>query len=116
MGIKPINPINPINPIKPINSIHKLKDKWTLWFDVGRPRGKTSGTITEKEWMATLKEICSFQTIEDFWAIFNNLMPAGKMPVGSSFYLFKTGIRPEWEDKANEKGGRWHFNLMSDEK
>merc|ERR1711991_866222 len=43
-------------------------------------------------------------------------MPAGKMPVGSSFYLFKTGIRPEWEDKANEKSGSdgvWMFMVLS---
>ncbi|MES1921388.1 hypothetical protein MHBO_002919 [Bonamia ostreae] len=95
---------------------HLLSSAWSLWYDSGKPRGKTFGSISQKEWMATLKEVCSFTSVEQFWAIFNNLLPANRMQTGSSYYLFKKGIRPEWEDKANEKGGRWHFVLTKDEK
>lgn len=30
---------------------------------------------------------------------------------GSDYSIFKKGIRPMWEDKMNEKGGRWIIKL-----
>lgn len=29
------------------------------------------------------------------------------MKTGCDYSIFKKGIRPMWEDKMNEKGGRW---------
>lgn len=33
------------------------------------------------------------------------------LPRGSTFFLFRKGIRPMWEDEANIGGGRFFFNM-----
>lgn len=33
------------------------------------------------------------------------------LPRGSTFFLFRNGIRPMWEDEANIGGGRFYFNM-----
>lgn len=69
---------------------HRLKDSWSLWYDEGHGGAQTRGaTMNEDEWMASMKMVCTFDTVEDFWAVFNNLIPASKMSCGSSFFLFK---------------------------
>lgn len=40
---------------------HSLQNTWTLWFD--NPGKKTSA----QSWADNLKEIISFDTVEDFW-------------------------------------------------
>lgn len=39
--------------------------------------------------------------------MFNNLQEPSQLAVGSTYNLFKDGIRPEWEDPANSNGGEW---------
>ena len=34
-------------------------------------------------------------------------MKASQLVPSSSYYLFRKGIAPQWEDPQNEKGGRW---------
>ena len=34
-------------------------------------------------------------------------MFASELHHGCDYSLFKTGIRPMWEDDANKQGGRW---------
>ncbi len=33
------------------------------------------------------------------------------MELGSNYHVFKHGVAPTWEDKANEGGGRWILQL-----
>lgn len=33
----------------------------------------------------------------------------------SDYHLFKEGIRPEWEDEANAKGGKWQYSFRKGE-
>uniref|UniRef100_A0A1I8IBJ4 EIF-4F 25 kDa subunit n=1 Tax=Macrostomum lignano TaxID=282301 RepID=A0A1I8IBJ4_9PLAT len=49
--------------------------------------------------------------VEDFWALFNHIQPASKLPVGCDYSLFKHGINPMWEDPGNVNGGRWLITL-----
>jgi hypothetical protein len=63
--------------------------------------------------------VCSFGTVEDFWAAFNHLPKPGRCffdgdsrasvgddnKVIDEFCLFKKGVKPEWEDPANKNGG-----------
>lgn len=41
------------------------------------------------------------------FSLFNNIVPASQLPLGSNYHLFKTGIEPKWEDTANSNGGKW---------
>jgi translation initiation factor 4E len=43
--------------------------------------------------------------------IFNNISKTSEIPLKSDYALFKKGVRPEWEDAANEKGGKWSYQF-----
>jgi translation initiation factor 4E len=84
---------------------HPLQNRWTLWYD--NPRKKTS----QDTWGNYLKKIVDVDTVEDFWRLYNNIVPASQLEHGSNYHLFKTGIEPKWEDPANGKGGQWTITL-----
>jgi len=81
---------------------HPLQNVWTLWYfenDRNQP------------WEKNQREIASFQTVEDFWSLYNHIKPASELKQGTDYSLFKKGIRPMWEDDANKRGGRWLISL-----
>jgi len=84
---------------------HPLQNRWTMWFD--NPGKKA----TQQSWHENLKKVLTFDTVEDFWRLFNNIVPASKLSSGSNYHLFKENIEPKWEDPANENGGKWVLNL-----
>uniref|UniRef100_A0A914D255 eIF-4F 25 kDa subunit n=1 Tax=Acrobeloides nanus TaxID=290746 RepID=A0A914D255_9BILA len=79
-------------------SRHPLQCRWALWY--------LKGDRT-KDWEDCLKQVALFDTVEDFWALYNHIQPASGLTWGSDYYLFKEGIKPMWEDENNVKGGRW---------
>ncbi|KAJ8974357.1 hypothetical protein NQ317_001318 [Molorchus minor] len=81
---------------------HPLQNCWTLWY---------YESDRSQSWEKNQKEIASFQTVEDFWSLYNHIKPASELRQGSDYSLFKKGIRPMWEDDANKKGGRWLLSL-----
>ena len=42
-----------------------------------------------KDWASNLRYITSFDTVEDFWALYNHILPASKLGVGCDYSLFK---------------------------
>ncbi|KAI8366681.1 translation initiation factor eIF 4e-like domain-containing protein [Radiomyces spectabilis] len=82
---------------------HRLQHEWTLWFD------KPGKKADSESWSQNLKEIVTVDTVEDFWGVYNNITKVNKLEAGSScnYHFFKKGIRPEWEDPANAKGGKF---------
>lgn len=80
---------------------HPLQNRWSLWYD--NPRKRTSADT----WGNHLKHVVEFDTVEDFWRLYNNVMPASRLEHGSNYHLFKAGIEPKWEDSANTRGGQW---------
>jgi len=55
--------------------------------------------------------VITFNTVEDFWALYNHIELASKLSAGCDYSLFKEGIKPMWEDDKNRRGGRWLINL-----
>jgi len=80
---------------------HPLQNRWTLWYDNPKRRLSTS------TWCNNLKQVVDFDTVEDFWRVYNNILPASGLEHGSNYHLFKVGIEPKWECPANSKGGQW---------
>lgn len=80
---------------------HPLETKWTLWFD--NPNGKQKQTT----WGQTLRAVYTFDTVEDFWCLYNNIIPPSRLSYGSDLHLFREGIEPKWEDPRCEHGGKW---------
>ncbi|KAI8093337.1 translation initiation factor eIF 4e-like domain-containing protein, partial [Halteromyces radiatus] len=87
------------------NVKHPLQNTWTLWFD--NP-GKKANT---QSWSQNLKEIVSMDAVEDFWGVYNNIVKVDRLDLSSNYHLFKKGVRPEWEDPANAKGGKFSIQF-----
>jgi len=81
---------------------HPLQNSWAFWY-FKHEKGR--------DWQLSQKIVATFDTVEDFWAVFNHIQPASKIQTGCDYSVFKDGIKPMWEDSANKKGGRWVINL-----
>ncbi|KAI0389621.1 translation initiation factor eIF 4e-like domain-containing protein [Xylariaceae sp. FL0594] len=86
------------------NVKHPLQNRWTLWFT--KP---SSGK--GDNWNDLLKEVITFNTVEEFWGIYNNIAPVSELAMKSDYHLFKEGVRPEWEDPQNKHGGKWSYQF-----
>ena len=85
------------NFLKKFNRVHPLSQKWNFFYLIP---DKTGGRMWN-EYLNQLHEIGSF---EEFWAILSSITPANEIPKGCRYYIFKDGIKPVFEDKANTNG------------
>ncbi|XRM43461.1 eukaryotic translation initiation factor 4E [Aspergillus tubingensis] len=83
---------------------HPLMHEWTLWF-TKPPSGKGDN------WNDLLKEVVTFNSVEEFWGIYNNISPTSELGLKADYHLFKKGVRPEWEDPQNKHGGKWSYSF-----
>ncbi|KAI0903922.1 translation initiation factor eIF 4e-like domain-containing protein [Ustulina deusta] len=86
------------------NVKHPLQNRWTLWFT--KPASGKGDN-----WNDLLKEVIIFNTVEEFWGIYNNIAPVSELAMKSDYHLFKEGVRPEWEDPQNKHGGKWSYQF-----
>lgn len=86
---------------------HPLQNVWSLWY---------LESDHNKTWEEQLNEITSFDTVEDFWSLYNHIKAASDIKAGSDYSLFKQGIKPMWEDEANIRGGRWMISLSKQQR
>uniref|UniRef100_A0A8C7X8S2 Eukaryotic translation initiation factor 4ea n=1 Tax=Oryzias sinensis TaxID=183150 RepID=A0A8C7X8S2_9TELE len=86
---------------------HPLQNRWTLWF-FKNDKSKT--------WQANLRLISTFDTVEDFWALYNHIQLSSNLMSGCDYSLFKDGIEPMWEDERNRRGGRWLITLSKQQR
>ena len=66
-----------------------------------RPRfkgGKSAGSKPSADDWDCGTLAFTFNTAESFWAMYNNVTPASKLPDKSDYYLFVDGIKPKYED------------------
>jgi len=113
------------------NVKHPLYSPWTLWFDSPMTKGRnlpqtpvtafpqtpvpqTPGVAAAQGWMEDIKRVISFDSVEEFWGLYNNIVPPSQLPQKANYYLFKEGIIPAWEDEANKNGGKWSIQLPKD--
>ncbi|KLO20219.1 eukaryotic translation initiation factor 4E class I [Schizopora paradoxa] len=114
---------------KDFNVKHPLYSAWTLWFDSPSTKGRnlpqtpmtavpptpvpqTPGAAAAAQgWMEDIKQVITFDSVEEFWGLYNNIVPPSQLPQRANYYLFKEGIIPAWEDEANKNGGKWSIQL-----
>ncbi|EDQ87995.1 uncharacterized protein MONBRDRAFT_33032 [Monosiga brevicollis MX1] len=82
---------------------HPLQDEWTLWHD-------DTSKVRDGDWKSNIKKVCTVNSVEEFWRLFNNIKSFETLVKGSNYHLFKKNIEPSWEDKANANGGA--FNMQ----
>jgi translation initiation factor 4E len=71
---------------------------WKFWY---------FESSKDRAWEDCLKVVSPFETVEDFWSIYNHIKSASELRTGCSYFVFKDGIKPMWEDPGNRAGGRW---------
>nr|QBH73398.1 eukaryotic translation initiation factor 4e [Franklinothrips vespiformis] len=81
---------------------HPLHSTWVLWYYEKN---------NSRDWSENQREITQFNTVEDFWSLYNHIKLASELRPGCDYSLFKKDIMPMWEDGANRNGGRWLINL-----
>ncbi|KAI9995055.1 hypothetical protein PInf_012047 [Phytophthora infestans] len=77
---------------------HPLQNRWVLWYDNPKKRHST------ESWEENLKNVYTFNTVEDFWCLYNNILAPTKLSIGSNYHLFKEGIRPMWRTRSTPRG------------
>ncbi|EPT05729.1 hypothetical protein FOMPIDRAFT_48838 [Fomitopsis schrenkii] len=115
---------------------HPLENKWTLYHDsksnvpftpasahpqrslnsggLEPPQSATPFTVPESdEYEAGLTVIGEFDTVETFCRYFNWLKPPSRLERNSNYHIFKSGIKPMWEDPANASGGKWVLTMKN---
>eukprot|EP00093_Oithona_nana_P002217 02217.XXX_18908_19722_1 [CDS] Oithona nana genome sequencing. len=96
------NSLNP-SPNRELDTFkHPLQNKWTLWY---------YKNDRSKDWESNQKQVITFSTVEDFWALYNHIENASKLGTGCDYSLFKEGVKPMWEDSHNEHGGKWLLQM-----
>lgn len=58
-------------------------------------------------WEHNQAPIYSVSFVEDFWSVYHHIVRVSELRAGCDYSLFKSGIKPMWEDRANKSGGRW---------
>ncbi|OCB85666.1 translation initiation factor eIF4e [Sanghuangporus baumii] len=115
------------------NVKHPLFSPWTLWFDSPSTKGRNlpqtpvtaapqtplpqtpgAAAAAATGWMEDIKRVISFDSVEEFWGLYNNIVPPSQLPQKANYYLFKGGIIPAWEDEQNKYGGKWSIQLPKD--
>jgi len=77
---------------------HVLENTWILWYH----------DPDDTNWsLESYKKIYEFNTVEDFWRLYNNLPSI----VNSMFFLMKKGHPPIWEVPQNINGGAWLYKF-----
>ena len=66
----------------------------------------TQHKIDSTQYQNQVKKIADFDTIQDFWAIFQHLRKPDSCKPGIEFHMFKQNIKPLWEVDENKNGGR----------
>jgi len=69
--------------------------------------------VDQGDYEAGLTVIGEFETVETFCRYFNWLKLPSKLERNSNYHLFKSGIKPMWEDEANANGGKWVLTMKN---
>ncbi|XP_018356491.1 PREDICTED: eukaryotic translation initiation factor 4E type 2-like isoform X1 [Trachymyrmex septentrionalis] len=97
---------NPLPSIEISPNEHKLQYAYALWYSRRSP-GKTNIQSYDQN----LKLVGRFASVEQFWGLYSHLVRPSDLTTHTDFHLFKVGIKPMWEDEANQKGGKWIVRL-----
>jgi len=84
-----------------------LNKQWEFFLDNG------SWAENPDEYLTVMKRLCTVSSIQNFWT-YVNWMKQTMMKVCTpeatdkfSLRMFRSGVRPIWEDQNNRYGGKW---------
>ena len=91
----------------------KLENKFSFLYRVDNSNQYPAPKqiLAKEKYESQVKKIAEFDTIEDFWDIFQHLRKPDSCRPGIEFFMFKEDIKPLWEDENNKNGGRFSIKL-----
>ena len=95
----------------------KLENKFSFWYRISDDIAQYQApkqALDKKIYETQVKKIHEFDTVEDFWGIFQHLRKPDSCKPGIEFMMFKEPIKPMWEDEYNKNGGTISIKLRKD--
>jgi translation initiation factor 4E len=95
----------------------KLENKFSFWYRISDDIVQYQApkqALDKKIYETQVKKIHEFDTVEDFWGIFQHLRKPDSCKPGIEFMMFKEPIKPMWEDENNKNGGKISIKLRKD--
>jgi len=65
--------------------------------------------MSASDYEYNLKKVYTFNTIQGFWAVFNNVPSVDDIQARYSYHLMRNERRPIWEEPYNQTGGAWRL-------
>jgi len=62
---------------------------------------------SQENYEKNIKCIGSFFSVEDFWAYYNHIVRPNDLPYHCDYHLYRSGVKPMWEDEENKNGGKF---------
>ena len=90
-----------------MSTLKKLANKFVFWYHI-------IDNSSSEDYKAQIKKLAEFDTLEDFWAIFQYLKKPDDYKQPVEMQLFKEGIKPMWEDENNKNGGKIALKLRKE--
>lgn len=78
--------------------LYPLKRNWTWWY---------LNDERNKSWEERLKRVYTFNTVPEFWALYDAIRPPSGLNPMCDYNVFRDEIQPMWEVPENANGGRW---------
>eukprot|EP01121_Diplochlamys_sp_Union-15-3_P012088 TRINITY_DN3579_c0_g1_i1.p1 TRINITY_DN3579_c0_g1~~TRINITY_DN3579_c0_g1_i1.p1 ORF type:complete len:200 (-),score=27.41 TRINITY_DN3579_c0_g1_i1:57-656(-) len=78
--------------------------KYTYCYSFVR---RTTGPRYQESYEKTIQPLGEFNTVEDYWTLYNHIVRPNDLQYSCDYQLFKAGIKPMWEDEANKRGGKY---------
>ncbi|CAL2052847.1 unnamed protein product [Caenorhabditis brenneri] len=85
-----------------VSDAFKLKRSWSWWY---------LSDDRNKSWEERLKNVNTFNTVQQFWALHDAIKPPSGLNPPSDYNVFRDGIEPMWEVPENQNGGRWLITI-----
>ncbi|CAL0303176.1 unnamed protein product [Lupinus luteus] len=100
-AVKEVAAVPAAAPEPETGSKNKLERRWTFWLD-NQSKPKQGAA-----WGSSLRTVYTFDTVQEFWSLYEHIFKPSKLTGNADFHLFKTGIEPKWEDPECANGGKW---------
>lgn len=71
-------------------------------------------TMNQEDYSEMMKKIYDFNTIEEFWDVYQYLKKPQSSKHGLEISVFKSHIKPMWEDEYNTNGGKVSLKIRKE--
>jgi translation initiation factor 4E len=95
----------------------KLENSFSFWYRISDDIVQYQApkqALDKKIYETQVKKIHEFDTVEEFWGIFQHLRKPDSCKPGIEFMMFKEPIKPMWEDEGNKNGGKISIKLRKE--